>query len=196
MANLAVFASGRGSNFAAIADAVRASTHRVVCLVTDKPSCPATERARSRGIEIVHADYTPDNREETERDLVTRLDTLGTDLIALAGFMRLLSPVLVDAFPRRIVNIHPALLPKYPGARAIEKSFRSGDTNAGITIHFVDYGMDTGPIITQTSFSRLSTEDRERFEKRIHSLEHETYPPTVLRLLDSCDSEPPVRSLR
>jgi phosphoribosylglycinamide formyltransferase 1 len=196
VANYAVFASGQGTNFRNIESFLRDTAHSLVCLVTDRPGCPAAEYAASRDIDVVPLAYRGRDKEDLERDLVAVLDRKGVELCVLAGFMRLLSPVMVDAFPKRIVNIHPSLLPKYPGGDAIEKSFQSGDTIAGITIHYVDYGMDTGPIIIQNSLSREPGESIESFEARIHSLEHQTYPGVVNRLLDACDTEPPVRTRR
>lgn len=196
MANYAVFASGRGTNFRNIEASLRDSGHSLACLVTDRPDCPAADYAASRGIDIVPLAYRGRDKADIEGDLVGVLDRKGVELCVLAGFMRLLSPVMVDAFPKRIVNIHPSLLPKYPGAGAIEKSFQSGDTVAGITIHYVDYGMDTGPIIIQSTLSREPGESIESFEARIHSLEHREYPRVLRRLLDDIDGSPSVRTYR
>ncbi|MFP4430262.1 MAG: phosphoribosylglycinamide formyltransferase [Spirochaetota bacterium] len=196
MANYAVFASGRGTNFRSIESALRDTRHSLVCLVTDRPDCPAAGYAASREIDVVPLEYRGRDKGDLERELVGVLDKKAVELCVLAGFMRLLSPVMVDAFPKRIVNIHPSLLPKYPGVGAIEKSFQSGDTVAGITIHYVDYGMDTGTVIVQKTFSRESGETIESFEARIHSLEHRTYPQVVGRLLDACDAAPSVRTCR
>ena len=188
MANYAVFASGLGTNFVNIHNALEGSGHHLACLVTDRPGCPAADYARENDIRVVSLDYRKQSKRDIEDALVRLLKYLDVKLCVLAGFMRLLSPVMVDAFPRRIVNIHPSLLPKYPGVGAIEKSFRSGDTIAGITIHYVDYGMDTGPIIRQKTLTRDPAETLERFEARIHSLEHLTYPPVVRELLDAGDT--------
>lgn len=185
MANYAVFASGRGTNFVHIHSALKESGHRLACLVTDRPDCPAAQYARENDVPVIGLDYRRQSKPELEESLVTLLRHLDVELCVLAGFMRLLSPVMVDAFPRQIINIHPSLLPKYPGAGAIEKSFRSGDTIAGITIHYVDYGMDTGPIIIQKKLTRDPAEELERFEARIHSLEHQAYPQVVRELLDA-----------
>jgi phosphoribosylglycinamide formyltransferase-1 len=98
--------------------------------------------------------------------------------------MRLLTPVLIDAYPRAIINIHPALLPRHPGAHGIADSYASADRTLGITIHYVDYGMDTGPIILQKSFERTGSESLEDIEKKLHELEHSTYPDVACALLD------------
>ncbi len=184
MAKLAVFASGTGSNFAALADHIAGGPHTVTVLVTDRPEAPVTERARERGIPTFHARYRGRDRSEVEREIVAELERRGCDLIALAGFMRILTPALVDRFPQRIVNIHPSLLPNHPGKQAIEKSFDSGDTELGITIHIVDYGVDTGPIIVQQSFDRREAPDLEAARERIHALEHQWYPKVVHEVLD------------
>ncbi len=196
MARYAVFASGRGTNFRRIEESLRESGHLLVCLVTDRPDSPAAEHAASTGVPVLPLAYRGRDKEELEKELVAALDERNVELCVLAGFMRILSPIMVDAFPRRIVNIHPSLLPKYPGADAIEQSFQSGDTVSGITIHYVDYGVDTGPIIMQDSFVRRPEESLDSFAAQIHSLEHRSYPRVVRDLLDSCDSLPTVRDCR
>ncbi len=185
MANLAIFASGTGSNFVAIADALAGGPHRVAVLVTDKPDAPVVERAHERDIAVYHADYRPRRaRSEVEREIIDELDRRECHMIALAGFMKILTPTIIDRFPQRIVNIHPSLLPRHAGVGAIENSFNSGDTELGITIHFVDYGVDTGPIIVQRSFNRSEVADLQAACERIHALEHYWYPKVVHDLLD------------
>ncbi len=184
MANLAVFASGTGSNFVALADDLAESSHNLVLLVTDNPDAPAVERAGERRIPVFYARYKGREREAAERDILAELERRNCDLVALAGFMRILTPTLIDGFPGAIVNIHPSLLPRHPGTRAIEKSYHSGDTELGITIHFVDYGVDTGPIVLQQSFKRSEMADLEAATERIHALEHRWYPTVVRDLLD------------
>ncbi len=196
MARYAVFASGRGTNFRRIEESLRESAHVLACLVTDRPDSPAAEYAASVGVPLLSLAYRGRDKEQLERELVAALDEKGVELCVLAGFMRILSPVMVEAFPRRIVNIHPSLLPKYPGTGAIEQTFRSGDTISGITIHYVDYGVDTGPIIMQDTFVRRPEETLESFEARIHNLEYRSYPRVVRELLDSCDGLPSVRDCR
>lgn len=188
MANLAVFASGNGSNFQAIATRLRDTDHRIVCLICDRRRAFAIERARSLGIAVYVVSYRERSREDAEREIVETLRRLDVQFIALAGFMRLLSPSLVDQYPGRIVNIHPSLLPKYPGTNAIEESFNSSDSELGITIHLVDHGMDTGPIIRRESFHRDRTESIEAITEKIHALEHSTYPGVVVELLDALEN--------
>jgi len=183
--NLAVFASGSGSNFQAIAEALNNSSHRLALLVCDRKKAYVRQRAQAAGIPVENIEYRRGKpREDTERELLTRLKPYSIDLIALAGYMRLLSPVLVDAYKDRIINIHPSLLPKYPGTHGIEESYYSEDRELGITIHRVDYGLDTGPVIRQGKIPRIEGESLEGFEARIHALEHRLYPEVILNILE------------
>ncbi len=184
MARLAVMASGNGSNFEAIAEAVSESSHEIACLICDRAKAYAFERAKKLGIKAYYVSYLNRKREEAEEEIISILRSEKADLTALAGFMRLLSPKMVDAFPDRIINIHPSLLPKYPGTEGIKDSFKSKDMKLGITIHRVDYGLDTGPIIMQKSFSRSGDESLDEIEEKIHRLEHQNYPAVLLELLD------------
>lgn len=187
MANLAIFASGEGSNFQAILDAVRPTPHAVCCLVCDQAKARVLGRAHAAAIPAHLVDYRRRKRDEVEEEIGAALEPYRIDLIALAGYMKLLTPRLIDRYPGRIVNIHPALLPKYPGTNAIAESYGSADARLGITIHRVDYGMDTGPILVQESFDRTGSESIEEIERRIHALEHATYPRVVIELLDALD---------
>jgi phosphoribosylglycinamide formyltransferase-1 len=188
VAKVAVFASGNGSNFEAIAKALHETPHRVVCLISDNEQAYALSRAKRLQIPShVFPFRTPSERKMSEERIIQLLRSYQTDFIALAGFMRLLSPLLIDAFPNRIVNIHPSLLPKYPGTHGIRDSYLSKDPELGITIHYVDYGLDTGPIITQRSFRRTGTETLEEIEEKIHALEHEVYPKVLIELLDALE---------
>ncbi len=191
MAKLAVFASGAGSNFAAIADHLMQPTgphkHTVVCLVTDKPNAAVVTKASSRNIPVVAVQYS--SRSAAEHLIQEELEYYQPDLIALAGYMRLLSPDFVNRYPGRIVNIHPSLLPRHAGLNAIQQSYIAGDTELGITIHYVDHGLDTGPVILQRSFSRLPGDTQADIEGRMHTLEHEHYPRVVHKLLDTIDAQ-------
>lgn len=189
MANLAVLASGNGSNFEALAVNFENSRHKIVCLVTDKENAFALSRARRLGIPGHYVSYSHRERREAENEILAILRSYKTDFIALAGFMRLLSPTMIDAFPSRIVNIHPSLLPKYPGTHGIRESFASPDRKLGITVHYVDYGLDSGPIILQESFLRNGKESIEEIESKIHALEHIHYPKTVMRLMDTVEKK-------
>lgn len=187
MARLAVFASGSGSNFEAIAVRMETSDHTLACLVCDKQGAYVLERAKNHRIPSRTVSYKRRNREQVEREIIAYLKEMKVDLIALAGYMRLFTPLLVEAYENRIVNIHPSLLPKYPGIHGIRETFDSGDPEAGITIHHVDNGMDTGPVILQKRINRLPEETLLELETRIHTLEHKHYPEVILELLRGID---------
>jgi len=188
VAKVTVFASGNGSNFEAIVKALQGTSHRVVCLISDNEKAYALDRARRLQVPYhVFPFRTKTERRDSEEKILNLLRSYGTDFIALAGFMKLLSPLLIDAYPNRIVNIHPSLLPKYPGTQGIRDSYLSSDLELGITIHYVDYGLDTGPIIAQRSFRRIGTETIEEIEEKIHALEHEVYPKVLIDLLDALE---------
>jgi phosphoribosylglycinamide formyltransferase-1 len=189
VAKLAVFASGGGTNFQAIAEALRSTPHTLACLIADKKDAYALTRAEKLGVASHIISYAGKSREAAEEEMLAILAPQKIDYIALAGFMRLLTPRLIDAYPSRIINIHPALLPKYPGAHGIRESYDSGDRELGITIHYVDYGLDSGPIILQQSFTRNGTESIEEIESRIHELEHTWYPKVMIGLLDAVRPE-------
>ncbi|TFG62188.1 MAG: phosphoribosylglycinamide formyltransferase [Spirochaetales bacterium] len=191
MAECAVLASGSGSNFEAIVRGLEGTGHRVSCLVSDNDQAYAVVRAQSLGVpwhvvKYASAGGRDEARRNAEERVLAVLSQYDIRLVVLAGFMRLLTPLFVDAYPRRILNIHPALLPRYPGIHGIEESYRSADTELGITIHLVDHGMDTGPVLLQQSFERKGTETLKEIEDRIHALEHQYYPSVIIDQLDSC----------
>ena len=183
MGKIAVLASGSGSNFQALAEAFSFTRHSVAGLICDRRDAYCLARADALNIPAVHISYFRRNREEAEGDILQMIRKWQVDLVVLAGFMRLLSPEFVDALKGQIVNIHPSLLPRHPGTRGIRDCFESGDPEAGITIHYVDHGMDTGPIIRQEKFLRNPGETLEKLERRIHAMEHRCYPETILTLL-------------
>ncbi|HAK46191.1 MAG TPA: phosphoribosylglycinamide formyltransferase [Spirochaeta sp.] len=185
MARLAVLASGSGSNFEAIAESFTRSTHEISCLICDRKDAFAFKRAEKYGITAHYVSYYKRERVEAEKEIASILEENRSDLIALAGFMHLLTHELIDRFPGRIINIHPSLLPEYPGTHGIQESFESGDTELGITIHRIDYGLDTGPVIMQKSFLRSGDETLDEIESQIHELEHQSYPAVLLEILDS-----------
>ena len=188
MARLAVFASGRGSNFVAIAKSLASTRHVVEFLLCDVADAPVLERARELEIPLFAVSYSGEKREAVEKKIVRHLERRKVDIVALAGFMRLLSPWFLDAFKGPVINVHPSLLPKYPGIHGIEESFRSGDSDLGITIMRVDTGVDTGPAVLQKSFTRDPSETIEQVEARIHALEHEWYPRVLREMLDRIDA--------
>ena len=193
MANVAVLASGSGSNFQAIAEALADAErnprgHQTVLLVCDKPGAGCLDRALRLDVPSITVPYAKGGaevRRAAETVITTALEAYGTNLVVLAGFMRILTPSFVDRWKDRLVNIHPALLPRHPGAHGIADSFASGDAELGITVHYVDDGVDTGPILAQRSFPKSETPTLAEAETRLHQLEHSLYPEIVLRLLDA-----------
>jgi len=189
MARVAVFASGTGSNFVALAAALKAGhRHRLDFLLCDVPGAAVLDRAKELGIPTVLMPYEKGMpRQAVEKKMVRHLERRAVDLVALAGFMKLLTPWFLDAFKGPVINLHPTLLPKYPGTHGIEESYRSGDSELGISVIRVDSGVDTGPILLQRSFPRRDGETLQQAEARIHALEHEWYPKVIVQLLDEID---------
>jgi phosphoribosylglycinamide formyltransferase-1 len=185
MARLAVFTSGNGSNFQVLAEKIQKTKHTMPCIICDRKKAYSFERAKNLGIKSYYVPYFERPQEAAEAEIINIIEKEKIDIIALAGFMRILSPEFVERYKNRIVNIHPSLLPKYPGAHAIEKSYASSDKELGITVHYVDKGMDTGPIIRQESFTRNLSEPIEEIEKKIHNLEYATYWDVIEKILDS-----------
>ncbi|HSA59906.1 MAG TPA: phosphoribosylglycinamide formyltransferase [bacterium] len=182
MSRVAVFVSGNGSNLQAILDAAASPSYpaQVVLVVSNKAGVFALERAQKAGIPvqvIPHGDF-PD-RSSFEDTLIAAVEKAGADLIALAGFMRVLSPRFVERYPNRILNIHPALLPSFPGTHAIEQAWRYGAKVTGVTVHFVDKGTDTGPVVLQEAIAVSPKETLESLEKKVHSVEHRLYPEAI-----------------
>ena len=183
---IAIFASGNGSNFEAIVQAIydKKLEAEIAVIVSDKAGCFALERAKNHGIDtfVFNAkDYN--SKSEYEKTIVELLITKEVQLIVLAGYMRLVGDVLLTHFENRIINIHPALLPAFPGMHAIEKAYKYGVQVFGITIHYVDAGMDTGKIIAQDCFKISGDESLETIEEKIHQLEHQLYPKVIQHLL-------------
>ena len=180
---LAVLVSGNGSNFQAIADAIEAGripNASIVCLISNKADAFALERAKKHNITSIVLDHKGyPNRQAYDAALVELLQQHGVDLVILAGFMRLLSPTMIDAFPNAIMNIHPALLPAFPGLDAQQQAFDYGARYTGCTVHFVDKGTDTGPIILQSVVPILGSDTLETLTQRIHGEEHRTYIEAV-----------------
>ena len=174
--NLGVLISGRGSNLAAILAAISAGAlpARVALVISNKPGAPGLAHAEQAGVPtrvIPHGDY-PD-RVSFDAALVAALRGASVDVVVLAGFMRLLTPVLLDAFPDRVVNIHPALLPAFPGVDAQAQALAYGARVTGCTVHLVDAGTDTGPVIAQAVVPILDGDDRDALAARILPREHE-----------------------
>lgn len=181
---MAVFASGNGSNFQALYEATQDGRldADIVLVVTDKPSAFVLERAEQSGVPAFS--FTPReyaSKQAYESMLVEELDKAGVEWLVLAGFMRLIGPALLEAYENRIVNIHPSVLPAFPGKDAIGQTLEAGVEEAGVTVHFVDEGMDTGAIIAQRSFA-VDGADRETVERKIHEIEHQLYPESLQQL--------------
>ena len=183
---LIVLASGNGSNFEAIVRHIRDENlpMKVTYLLTDNPKAYALERAERLGIPSKILDYKSfDNRDEYNRALLKALKSLDFDLIVLAGYMRILPPFIVREFCRKIINIHPSLLPAFPGLHAIEKAYKYGVKVTGVTVHYVDEGVDTGPIILQECVKIEDDDTLETLEERIHKVEHEIYIKAIKKVL-------------
>ncbi|UNK19312.1 phosphoribosylglycinamide formyltransferase [Paenibacillus sp. N3/727] len=179
---IAVFASGRGSNFQSLVDAqVRGVLGgEISLLVCDKPQAPVVQRAREAGIEsfvFQPKDYA--SREDYEREIAAELQKSGIDLIVLAGYMRLLTSVLVEPYSGRMINIHPSILPSFSGKNAIGQALDYGVKMTGVTVHFVDGGMDTGPVIAQRAVEVVEGDDETSLAERIHAVEQQLYPEVV-----------------
>jgi len=180
---LAVFASGRGSNFRALLEASRAGRlpqAEFVVLVSDKPDAKALDIAREYGVKALHV--SPKNfesRDAYEQEILRCLRELKVEGICLAGYMRLVGKTILRAFPNRILNIHPALLPSFPGTHGHRDTLAYGVKVSGCTVHFVDEGVDTGPIIVQRSVEVLDDDTEESLAARILIQEHQAYPEAV-----------------
>ena len=182
MMRCAVLASGRGSDFQAICDAVAAGTCPVelVRLITDNPSAPVIERAERVGVPVAVVDRPAySDREAYEAALCAAMASSGADLFVLAGYMRLLSPETVRAFPNRMINIHPALLPAFPGLRAPAQAVEHGVRFSGCTVHLVTEEMDAGPIILQACVPVHEDDDAESLAARILAEEHRILPEAI-----------------
>ncbi|HZU60821.1 MAG TPA: phosphoribosylglycinamide formyltransferase [Solirubrobacteraceae bacterium] len=179
--NVAVLASGTGSNLQALLDQVHGRDGiRVVAVASDRPEAPALDRARSAEVAtgvFPAARYA----DRTERDAAMADWLVGqeTELVVLAGYMQLLSPAFLERFPARVINVHPALLPAFPGLRAVEQALEYGVKVFGVTVHFVDGGVDSGPIILQRAVELPDVRDSEAVLERLHPIEHELLPQAV-----------------
>lgn len=183
MGSIAILASGSGSNFEAICGELSRGRHEVRLLVCDRPGAFVLERAKRLGVPAFLASYKGRERPVVEREISQKLDEARVDLVVLAGYMRLLGPDFVGRYKGRLVNIHPSLLPAWPGTEAIARAWRAGDSTMGVTVHFVDEGMDTGPIIRQLAVQRRDS--LADTETAIHQAEHLLYPLVILELLES-----------
>lgn len=185
--NLAVFASGTGTNFQALNDAIlqRNLNAEIVRLIVDKSTAGALNLAKLFGIPATAIKYSNyETKIEAEQVIINQLETDQVDGILLAGYMRILTPKLIDAYSGKIINLHPAMLPKFPGRHSILDAFEAGVSETGVTVHFVDNGIDTGEIIAQEAVPILVNDTIDLLETRIHNVEHVLYPNTLAKLID------------
>jgi phosphoribosylglycinamide formyltransferase-1 len=178
---LGVLVSGRGSNLQALVEAQRRDElgGEIAVVVSNVEGALALERARAAGIATAFRDHRGKKREEFDAEIVAILRAAGVSLVCLAGYMRLVSPLFVRAFPGRILNIHPALLPAFPGLAAQKQALDYGAKVSGATVHIVDEGLDSGPIVLQAAVPVLSTDSEESLSARILETEHRLYPRAV-----------------
>lgn len=179
---IAVFASGGGSNFQALAEAIaegrlHAELNLLVC---DKPNAPVVERAAKAGVPAFTfrpKDYP--GREAYEEEILGKLREAGVELVILAGYMRILTDVMVQGYWGRMLNIHPSLLPSFPGMHAVRQALDYGVKVTGVTVHVVDGGLDSGPIVAQRAVEIVDGDTEESVSERIHQIEHQLYPQVV-----------------
>lgn len=178
---IAVLASGTGTNLQAILDRFQGGGRvEVVGVASDKPEAAALERAKAAGVETAAFPAGEfEDREERDEAMADWLERRGAELVVLAGYMQLLSGAFIRRFPNRIVNVHPALLPSFPGLAAIEQAIAHGVKVTGVTVHFVDEGVDTGPIILQAPVELTYTRPIGEVEQEIHRIEHRLLPRAV-----------------
>lgn len=175
---LAVLASGRGSNFIALLEAIKqGKLNADICiLISDKQNAPALNKAEAEGIPAFFIDpHLFKNRSEYEQKILEKLQATSIDIVVLAGYMRLVGTVILNAYKMKIVNIHPALLPSFPGLHAQKQAVDYGVKYSGCTVHFVDEGMDTGPIIMQSVVPVFASDTEDTLAERILAEEHKTY---------------------
>jgi phosphoribosylglycinamide formyltransferase 1 len=184
---LGVLVSGRGTNLQAIIDWIEKETPnvKIALVISNKENAHALERCRRYGIQSVHLDPKSfENKIAFDKAMVTRLKESSIDLVCLAGFMRILSSEFIHAFPKKIINVHPSLLPAFPGLDAQKQALEYGVKLAGCTVHFVDEGVDTGPIICQTSVPVFDDDTEETLSDRILTEEHKLYPKAIQSIMN------------
>jgi phosphoribosylglycinamide formyltransferase-1 len=188
MHRLGILLSGRGSNFMAIADNVVAGRipAEIAVVVSNRPNAPGLEEAERRGLSTRMIPSKGLEREQYDRQVVEALKERQVDLVCLAGFMRLLSPYFVSAFPSRILNIHPSLLPAFPGLDAQRQALEYGVKMTGCTVHFVDENLDAGPIVIQSAIPVLDEDTPDTLSARILQEEHRIYSEAINIVLSGC----------
>ncbi|MGY0694790.1 phosphoribosylglycinamide formyltransferase [Virgibacillus sp. FSP13] len=183
----AVFASGTGSNFQAIMETAMEGKLAcdIVLLVCDRPGAEVIEKAKEFGVStfVFNPKHFP-SKEAHEQEVVDKLKFMDVEWIFLAGYMRIIGPTLRNQFEKKIVNIHPSLLPAFPGKDAIGQAFSARAKTTGVTIHYVDAGMDTGPIIAQQEVEILPDDTKEALQEKIQRVEHRLYPEIINQIID------------
>lgn len=187
---LGVLGSGSGSNMQAILDAIQDGSlnAEIILVLSDNPNAYILDRAKKAGIptEVIDcAGYATRFPDESQMAVAKKLKSLGVDIICLAGFMRLVKQPMLDIFPDRILNIHPSLLPAYPGLMAWKQAVNDGAIESGCTVHYVDAGMDTGEIILQAAVPVLKEDTAETLHERIQVEEHSLYPAAIKKVAGS-----------
>ncbi|MHC5267977.1 phosphoribosylglycinamide formyltransferase [Enterococcus sp. LJL98] len=182
---MAIFASGNGSNFEAIVQGVKNGEIQgeVALLFCDKKDAYVLERGKRHGIPCLS--FSPkefDSKIAYEEKIKEALEKHRVDLVVMAGYMRIVGDTLLQAYPNKIINLHPSLLPSFPGLHGIRDAFEYGVKVTGITIHYIDEGVDTGPIIAQATTEILPSDSLESIEEKIHQLEHEWYPKVLAEI--------------
>jgi phosphoribosylglycinamide formyltransferase-1 len=182
---LGVLISGRGSNLQALLDAGERGLYpgRVVLVISNVPDVLGLERARRAGVPAIVQDHRGRSREEHDGSMVELMRAHGVDLVCLAGYMRLLSPVVLRAYPGRVLNVHPSLLPSFPGLDAQRQAWEHGVKISGATVHMVDEGLDTGPILAQEAVPVMDGDTPQALAVRILEAEHRLYPEAVRLVL-------------
>ncbi|QTN18698.1 phosphoribosylglycinamide formyltransferase [Brevundimonas sp. AJA228-03] len=188
---VAILISGGGSNMAALIDAAAQSDapHRIVLVVSNDPEAGGLAMARSRGISAIAIDHRPFGKDRAahEAAIQTQLETAQVQVVALAGYMRVLTPWLVGRWAGRMLNIHPSLLPKHPGLDTHARALAAGDTEAGCTIHIVTDGVDEGPILAQSAVPILPDDTTASLARRVLQAEHALYPRALAEFCRSLD---------
>ncbi len=190
MSRLAIFVSGNGTNMENLIKEIQAGKIpglAAALVVCDHPQAKAIEKAGHLGVEVALIERKNfDSKEEFEKEMIRRLEKKQIGWIALAGFMKILSASFVGRYKGKIINIHPSLLPAFPGAHAIREAFEHADflkNGSGVTVHFVDEGVDTGPVILQKTVPAAAADTLESFEAKIHQLEYQIYPEALRKVV-------------
>lgn len=188
---LALFASGNGSNVKAIIQAVNSGqiSATIACIVCDEPAAYVIERAKQADITCFVLARDTLSRQEWEEQVIHYLTEKQVDFIVLAGFMRIIGNTLLHTYPQKIINIHPSLLPQFPGKQSIKDAFDAGVKQTGVTIHWVDSGIDTGDIIAQQALDIQPSWTLAELETAIHTIEHQLYPKTIQEIILSRSSK-------